>query len=300
MNFMPAVADKYGMIVLAPANANYMDTALKQVLHNFAIDPDKIAVVGISNGGGYALGHGSDNPDIFSRVGGMSPSSGLSSTLTDPRHSRNQQFFLSTGILETDWFTIPFSSGAEEARKAGYPVKQALIMRTHGYDAGECDLFGRWLQESWAKPDPATRKTPPTFAADSIPLLTLDALTKMTIFWTGFMQEPDSISQIAREEHRKEIIVPIGQDRGSLLMMDTRALAAKYPSVAADLKKAGLTAQQAEAYRVALITARATKQGVGQAGIVDSTSVIGRNMAFRHAHPDELKALAKTGMWLNP
>jgi hypothetical protein len=304
MPWLPAVADKYGIIVLAAGSGSYMDSALKHVLRNFAIDPDRIAVVGNSNGGGYALGQGSANPDIFSRVGGMSPSSGLSSELADPRHNRNQQFFMSTGILEKGgldgWFSGPFSVEAEIARKAGYLVKQALIMRSHQYNAGELDLFGRWLLESWAKPDPAMRKSPPMFAVDSIPLLTLDALTKITIFWTGFMQEPDSISQIARAEHQKEIVVPIGQERGSLLIMDTRIMAAKYPSVAADLKKAGLTAQQAEAYRIALITARATKQGVGRAGTVDSTSVMGRNIAFRHAHPNELRVLAKTGMWLNP
>ena len=64
-------------------------------------------------------------------------------------------------------------------------------------------------------------------------------------------------------------------------MVDMAALAAQYPSVAADLAKAGLTAQQHDAYRVALVTAYVTDAG---ADSIDPNSVLGKNVAFVDAH----------------
>src|SRR5881394_1430623 len=77
----------------------------------------------------------------------------------------------------------------------------------------------------------------------------------MTIFWQSFMQEPDSIVTTALRAHLREVLMPVGEAPPSIVMVDIAALAAQYPSVAADLKKAGLTAAQHEAYRVALASA---------------------------------------------
>ena len=106
--------------------------------------------------------------------------------------------------------------------------------------------------------------------------------------------------------------MPVGDDeRSTLLMVDMPALAARQPSVAAALQAAGLTAQQHDAYRVALASAKLT--GLGEQGgepdarswRVEPTSTLGKNVAFVHAHPDETAAFAwgdatGTRMWYTP
>lgn len=110
-----------------------------------------------------------------------------------------------------------------------------------------------------------------------------------------------------------------------MLMVDISALAARYASVAAALAKAGLTAPQHEAYRVALISARVAaslaaerirdmntpaaianltaNKGVNLGDLVgrwDTSSVQAKNVAFLNAHADEVQALEATGMWSTP
>jgi hypothetical protein len=95
--------------------------------------------------------------------------------------------------------------------------------------------------------------------ADPLPLLTVDVLTKMTAFWARFMQEPDSIRTTARRAYLRDVAVPLGEEQVSAAMVDMAALAAQYPSVAWALQVAGLTAQQHDTYRIALVSARLTK-----------------------------------------
>jgi hypothetical protein len=101
---------------------------------------------------------------------------------------------------------------------------------------------------------------------------------------------------MARRAHLREVVVPVGTERPSVVMMDLPALAAQYPSVAADLKQAGLTAQQHDALRVALVNAYATQSVGKEMAAPDPSSPVAKNLAFLDAHPDELQALAQAGV----
>ena len=117
-----------------------------------------------------------------------------------------------------------------------------------------------------------------------------------------FFIQPDSmrvggdggLRTIARQAHLREVIVPVGQERPVLVMTDMAVLAARYPSVAANLKASGLTAPQHDAYRVALASARTTETLSGAAGAVSPNSVLAKNVAFMKAHPDVFMALEIT------
>ena len=112
--------------------------------------------------------------------------------------------------------------------------------------------------------------------------------------------------------HQEQLPLALGAEPVFVISMNMTDMASKYPSVAADLQAAGLTALQAAAYRAAILRvgfARAT--GIAPGGAPDPddrgqyipyvaiapTSVLGKNLAFRKAHTAEFQALAKTGMW---
>jgi hypothetical protein len=125
----------------------------------------------------------------------------------------------------------------------------------------------------------------------------------MTTFWTRFKQLPDAIKTTARRGLIREVLFPFGQVQSSTLMVDMAALAAKYPAVAAALRAAQLTPQEQEAYRVALLGARAYKALEARErallGAAPSSALV-QNLEFFQAHPEELAALAATGMWITP
>jgi hypothetical protein len=102
-------------------------------------------------------------------------------------------------------------------------------------------------------------------------------------------------------------------------------MAAKYPSIAADLKAAGLTALQHDAYRVALVSLIAAAFAIdpenaqphpdasgnwvdstslatfGAASVsIAGTSVQGRNLEFRRTHRDEFRGFYNVNMWYTP
>ena len=127
-------------------------------------------------------------------------------------------------------------------------------------------------------------------------MLTAGAMTSMTTFWTRFLQEPDSIKTAGRKANQKPLTVTAGKQQVPLPgVVDMIAMAAKYPSVAADLKQAGLTAAQWEGYRQALFDADVTQQAGG--GDVPANSALEKNIAFLKGHEKELAALKATGMW---
>ncbi len=299
------MADKYGMIVLSPAqvvqhghwaevpNTRGLDAALTQVLQKFAIDPDKIALMGTCETGPDAIFMGGSNLQVFSRVIALSPFYPPTADVDPP--NQTTEFFLDAGLLESEGTF----KAVRELRRKGHRVTHAFGFRPHGHQVESYDRVGRWLQESWATPNPAARSTPQVIA-DPLPLLTTDALTKMTAFWTRFMQEPDSIRTIARRAHLRDVIAPVGAERPLLVMMDTPAMAAQYPSVAAALQAAGLTAQQHDAYRVALASAIVTQNVGRMAGPTEAASVLQKNTDFRNAHPDEVEVLGNTGIWSTP
>lgn len=138
----------------------------------------------------------------------------------------------------------------------------------------------------------------PAVRADSTPLLTVEAMTSMTNFWAAFMKEPDSIKTTGRKANQEPVTIPVGKQQTNLPgVVNMNAMAAKFPAVAADLKKAGLTSQQWEGYRAALLSAALTKQVASQAGTPDANSALGKNVAFLDAHQKEFDALKATGMW---
>jgi hypothetical protein len=289
-DWLRPVADKYGMILLTPTEyaTKDIDGALKETLRRFAIDPNKIAIIGRCASGDAGMRFGIDNLDVFSRIASVSggtPTDGM-----DPKN-KTAEFLIDRSFLEG----YGNFTAAQNLRRDGHPVKVVLALRGHEHQMEDYDFVGHWLQESWAKPNSASRRAP-SVIADPVPTLTTEALTKMTTFWTSFSQEPDSIRVTARRAHLREVIVPVGQERPSVWITDMSALAAKYPSVAADLKKAGLTAKQHDAYRVALISAQTSQFTKDEAGTVEATSTLAKNLEFFYSHPDEFKALDAAGI----
>lgn len=306
LNFQFPGANKYGIIVLS-SNESTLDTALHHMFRTFAIDPNKIALAGFSREGYAALAVGHTNLDVFSRVAVLSAPQVDYDTAAGPRNT-TAQFFVGKGIEGNEGLTVSRAFLRTQAlRREGHPVRLVLSFRDHDHTTEEYASMWRWLHESWAAPRPGARATPPA-VADSLPLLTAAVLTQWITFWTRFMVEPDSIRTTARLAHQKEFLVPFGQERPSVGMMDIPALSARYPSVAADLKAAGLTARQAEAYRLALFSARVVAREAHPVGgsrlsefeTIEPTSVLGKNAVFLEAHTEELEMLHAMGMWITP
>jgi hypothetical protein len=309
MDWERPVADKYGTIILSPlGNPNWFstetrlrfDAVLKETLRRFAIDPDKIALIGRCATGDLALKYGGANLDVFSRIADISGGGWPDTSDVNPKH-RTTEYIISGAVADEEhkWDFI----NEQILRRAGFRVKHVLNMRNHNHQAEDYDFVGRWFQESWAKPNLKDRSAP-IVVADPLPVLTTDAIAKMTAFWTSFMNEPDSIHTTARRVHLREVSLPLGNERLSAPLVDIAALASIYPSVAADLMHAGLTAQQHDAYRVAIICAIATREIKSEQrnilGDVEATSVLGKNIAFMKEHPDEFEALKKTQIWHTP
>lgn len=319
-----ALADKYGVIVLAPnagtpgvwdviaglgdgrtdtvqteagiqvqrfqdPDVRNIDAAMKLVLRTDAIDPDRIALSGFSYGGAYTLFLGRSNQDVFSRIVALSASYPFAGV--GPQNPKTQ-FLVSGGIAEG---MVPQTLAlAQVLRHEGHPVQTLLGLRPHIDYVADEDFIWHWLMQSWATPHGTTPVSPP---ANADPLLTVEAMTKMTAFWNRFQQEPDSVKEDGRMAHQEQLPLALGTERVSVITMDIQAMADAYPSVAADLGAVGLTAQQEAAYRTAILRVGFTRQAGEMAGVVGETSVQGKNLAFRETHDAEFKALAETGMW---
>lgn len=118
--------------------------------------------------------------------------------------------------------------------------------------------------------------------------------------------------QRARVAHLREVVVPLGSEKLSVFMTDMPALAAQFPTVAADLRAAGLTPKEHDSYRVALLSRMLATQAVrpprshldslqfrwNPLMSLDTTSAQGRNLMFESQNAFE--ALRKTGMWEMP
>jgi phospholipase/carboxylesterase len=89
INLLRAEADKHGFLLLAPdtsrgtwdiiqgltagADAKFIDMSLARVFEQARVDPKRIAMAGISDGGTTALSLGIANGDLFNAVLGFSP-----------------------------------------------------------------------------------------------------------------------------------------------------------------------------------------------------------------------------------
>jgi predicted esterase len=315
-----SLADKYGVIVLYPTSPtghwqlpddlsqlHAIDSSIKVVLRTNAIDPDRLALLGFSEGGYSSLVLGLNNQDIFSRV---APMSFLG--LEDRKGPTNPKthFLVSGGIAE-DMIRESVRAG-QILRHDGNPVVTILGLRAHVDYVEDEDFVWSWILKSWDDPALTTRITTGRVPADSDPVLTVDALNKMTVFWTKFQQEPDSVHDVARMAHQEQLPLSLGAEPVFVISMNITDMAAKYPSVAADLHAAGLTAQQEAEYRAAILRVGFVRaSGIAPGGPPASgdqrqhtpyapiapTSVLGKNLAFRRAHAAEFQALARTGMW---
>jgi hypothetical protein len=281
-----------GVILLAATKyePGVLDAALKETIGKFAVDPSKIGIFGRGVSGASAMRYGTYNPDVFSRIGSIS--GGISFDGMDPKNT-TVEYFIEEAVGEHDptmfW-------GLRSQRQAG--VHMEVVMNLRGLDpqAEDYDFWGRWLQKSWANPNPDSGAAPQPLYQKA-PELTSAILQQMTTFWTSFMQEPDSILQTARLAHLREVVIPNGGISPSVGLVDMVALAAQFPSVAADLKRAGLTAEQHDAYRIALLIARFN--GRSQ---LDTTSTVAKNIAFwnEYSQDDKVAALDRAGIWNTP
>ncbi|MBI4563895.1 MAG: hypothetical protein HY716_04280 [Planctomycetes bacterium] len=289
MDWVRPSADKHGMLLLTVTRyeTKTIDKALKEVLEKFAIEPEKIAIAGRCASGAAGMRFGIDNLDVFSRI--ISISGGVPINGMDPEN-KTAEFLLDRGFLEAPGCF----KAARGLRKKDHPVKVVLALRGHEHQMEDYDYVGHWLRESWTKPPDA--RTAPSVVADPLPELTTDVLAQMSAFWTSFAKEPVEIRQIARRDLLREVIVPVGEERPVVWMTDMVALAAKHSSVADAFKKAGLTAKQHEAYRVALISAQVLRSVKKEGGTVEEDSVMAKNVAFLDEHQEELKYLRWAGI----
>ncbi len=301
------ISAKYGMILAHLEGAqdtttvDLLNEEMEEVLRTFAIDPDKIAIMGSCCWYGHRktiTPYAAYNPDVFSLVASATHEFG------DPpakKPTQRTEYFLTSGLLEdkADVWTV------QQLRDRGYTTTFHIELRHHSHEYEGYDYIGYWLQQRWGLPNPVARPTPQTFGEP--PLLTEDVLAKMATFWNGFMQEPDSIKITARRELIREILLPVGKAQVSSSMVNMPALAAKYPSVAAAFKAAQLTPEQHEAYRVALVSTRVyelsleagERKGISADSVrrylgIEPASVAAKNFALMAAHQGPLKVTFRT------
>ncbi|MBV9791559.1 MAG: phospholipase, partial [Chloroflexi bacterium] len=88
LRLLQAFADERGLILVGPASrgqtwdmllsgygpdVTVIDQALAQVFQTYAVDPQRLAIAGFSDGASYALSVGITNGDLFSHVIAFSP-----------------------------------------------------------------------------------------------------------------------------------------------------------------------------------------------------------------------------------
>lgn len=290
MDLIRSLADKYGMIllVLDHPSAVVFDAALKQVLAKFAIDPDRISVGGVSEGGAMSLEFGRNNLDVFSRFAPMSANFNNPYTGTETSNAKTQAF-VSAGIGEPSDMVGDLINIAREEREKGRVVKSVLNLRLHANRMEDHDYMWQWLRDSWSKSDKGVSAS--VSPADDI-VLTSDILEKMSKFWTQLKNDKDSSRAINFRAYQKELSLLMGEERVFAYdMIDMPKIVSKNSWVGSVLKNAGLTQKQEENYRRAFIGARATKVAAGAIGKLPEKSVMAQNLVFLNAHEEKVNAL---------
>jgi predicted esterase len=309
--FLP-MADKFGMIIVTLTNdwaegsgweeiryrgrISVMDSALHSVLSHYAIDPDKIALMGLSGGGDLSMIIGCRNLDVFSQLGLMSPIPGDEYDACDVTHrppAARTPIFLTMGIGEPSEVLADALRTAPQARKDGHPVQLTLDLRPHRGRLRDSGNVLQWLADKWASP----RRVPKPAPLESVVPLTTDILTKMTSFWESYR---DSHPKFAREifedvwpaVHVKPVRIPIARDTATVFdMLDLRTIADKDSSVNASLEAAGLTFAQEHSYRAAFIGARATLVASYKGPELGAIPAVEHNVAFLKKNLDAGNAL---------
>lgn len=133
MKILRHLADPFEMILLAVdsrqktwdiirggygVDITFIDSALAQTFSRYAIDPNRVAIAGFSDGASYALGVGITNGDLFSHVIAFSP--GFMATAGQ---SGKPHLFISHGKWDT---VLPIERCSRrivpQLQRAGYDV----------------------------------------------------------------------------------------------------------------------------------------------------------------------------------
>ena len=130
-----AQADAVGLVLLAPASHEYtwdliagrsygpdvaaIDRGLEHAFSRCAVDPERVAVGGYSDGASYALSLGIANGDLFTHVLAFSPG-----FLAPPGQRGQPRFFVSHGTQDR-WLPIDRCSRVivPQLERAGYEVR---------------------------------------------------------------------------------------------------------------------------------------------------------------------------------
>ena len=130
-----AQADAAGLVLLALASREYtwdliagrrygpdvaaIDRALEHTFSHYAVDPERVAVGGYSDGASYALSLGIANGDLFTHVLAFSPG-----FLAPPGQMGQPRFFVSHGRRDR-WLPIDRCSRVivPQLERAGYDVR---------------------------------------------------------------------------------------------------------------------------------------------------------------------------------
>ncbi len=292
--------DQLSAIGLMPTyrnGAQVHDSAVARVLHTFAIDPARIALIGRDAGATDALRWGGQHLNLFSQIMALSGGTRADAAFV-AASTRTTEFLIDAGVDESEEaFAL-----AAALRQAGHSVKHLVSLRDHGYQEEDFAVVREWLRASWAvprEPAAAPRKRP-------LPVLTVAFYTRLATFWHRFMAEPDSIRTAARRAHQREMVLPVGTTWASIMLTDFEALAARYPAVTADLAAAGLSAAEAERYRLAAISFRVgNAMDAAVRGPIAATSAQGKNQEFYRQHASRLQGDTLGGggmqdMWRHP
>lgn len=126
-------------------DVDFLDAALNSVFDRCAVDPDRIAIAGFSDGASYALGLGLGNGDLFRSViayapGRMIPGAREGKPGIFVAHGTNDD------ILPIDSTSRRF---VPELRELGYEVEYHEFDGTHQVPQGVSDLAFEWLADEW-------------------------------------------------------------------------------------------------------------------------------------------------------
>jgi len=152
-------ADAAGLVILAPDSRGgtwdmilgqwgpdiaFLNAALEQVFSICAVQPDRIAIGGFSDGASYALSLGLANGDLFRHILAFSPG-----FAAPPAQHGAPRLFLSHGtrdnVLPIDRCSRPLQRRLE---RAGYEVRYREFDGEHSVPSAiQADAFRWWLED---------------------------------------------------------------------------------------------------------------------------------------------------------
>lgn len=268
-----------------------IDSALKYVLGSYAIDPDRIALLGFSDGGSYTYFLGCRNQKVFSRIVPLSPMIPFACDLND---SSKAEMLISAGYGEGIAVNMVLNRTAL-LQSRGHSVKTQIGIRGHIDNVEDENHVWNWLKTSWDPTDAGSIKQPNDNASK---LLTVENLDKLEKFWTEFGKLPDSLKREARMAHQKEYLLNIGDMPSSVVMMDLESMEKSYNKIREILKEAGLTAEEAAEWRKSVVevafTQRMEERRRSEKNKYNSNLV--KNIELLKAHSEKFSALTSLGI----